>query len=485
MDHTAEEVWNRCLKIIRDNVNLQSFKTWFEPIKPISLDDNILTIQVPSLFFYEWLEEHYVTLLHKTIQKEIGPEAQLEYDILVENTSQNPKKNQSGSTIHMPGQGHKKAGKGEEMEVSMPGEIGTTIKNPFVIPGLQKVKVDSQLNDGFVFNNFIEGECNRLARSAGLAVAEKPGKTSFNPLLVYGGVGLGKTHLAQAIGNQVQKENSDLVVLYVSAEKFTNQFIEAIKKSEINDFISFYQLIDVLIIDDVQFFEEKGKTQDVFFHIFNHLHQKGKQLVLTSDRPPAKLKNFEERLVSRFKWGLSADLQVPEFETRMAILENKMHVDGIKLPDEVVEYVAYNITTTIRELEGALISLLAHASLDKQNVDLPMARKILASFINKTNREKSVEQIRSMVCEHLEVDEEKVKSKERKRPVVQARQLSMYFANQFTNESLARIGYKFGGRDHSTVIYACRTVQNLMETDQKYRQIVEELNKKLKVNLGD
>ncbi|MGL5889978.1 MAG: chromosomal replication initiator protein DnaA, partial [Bacteroidia bacterium] len=347
MEKTHDNVWDNCLHIIRDNVSSQSFKTWFEPIKPLKLQENILTIQVPSQFFYEWLEEHYITLLKKTIKKELGPEGKLEYSIIMENSFNSTKP----YTVKIPTSNRKDV---KNPSVSMPIDLNkNTIRNPFIIPGLKKVNVESQLNPNYSFENFVEGDCNRLARSAGFAVSQKPGGTAFNPLLIYGGVGLGKTHLAHAIGLQIKNLHPGKTVLYVSSEKFTHQFIDAVKNNNQNDFVHFYQMIDVLIIDDVQFFAGKDKTQDVFFHIFNHLHQTGKQLVLTADKPPVEMQGMEQRLLSRFKWGLSADLQVPGLETRIAILEKKLYIDGIELPREVIEYLAYSITTNIRELEGA------------------------------------------------------------------------------------------------------------------------------------
>lgn len=471
------EVWNRCLRVLKDNVNLQSFKTWFEPIKSQRLEGKVLTIQVPSQFFYEWLEEHYVHLLKRTIKKEIGSGAKLEYSIVVDSSQGN---NKHPRVINMPQQ---EARNRDEMEVYMPMDISKSIKNPFIIPGLKKINIDSQLNRNFVFDSFVEGECNRLARSAGMAVAARPGRTSFNPLMIYGGVGLGKTHLAQAIGNEINKNFKNKTVLYVSAERFTNQFIEAIKNNSINDFLNFYQLVDVLILDDVQFFANKGKTQDTFFHIFNHLHQNGKQLVLTSDRPPKDLEGLEERLLSRFKWGLSADLLMPDFETRMAILEYKMYNDGIELPKEVIEYLAYNISSSIRELEGALISILAHASFVKQKVDVPLACEILNNIVKQNQRKLSIDHIQEVICDHFGIETEVVRSKTRKRNVVQARQLSMFFSKNLTNSSLTKIGKYFGGRDHSTVIHACQTVLDLMETDRTFRKDVENLQRKLNVNL--
>ena len=480
MTKTAESVWNNCLRIIKDNVNLQSFKTWFEPIKSIKLDGTVLTIQVPSQFFYEWLEEHYVTLLRKTIKRELGNEARLDYQIIVENSSNTHKP----TLINIPTY-DTNSNSNKNPDVNAPVFIGSNpIKNPFVIPGLKKVQIQSQLNPIYNFDSFVEGDCNRLARSAGFAVANKPGGTSFNPLVIYGGVGLGKTHLAQAIGNQIKLNFSNKTVLYVTSEKFTNQFIDAVKNNSVNDFIHFYQLIDVLIIDDIQFFANKDRTQDIFFHIFNHLHQNGKQLILTSDRSPRDLEGMEERLLSRFKWGLSADLQTPDFETRIAILEKKMYADGIELPREVVEFMAYNISSNVRELEGALISLLAQASLNKKEIDLDLAKKIIKNFVKSISREVSIEYIQKSVCEYYSVPIEKLKEKTRKRAIVQARQLSMYLAKNFTKNSLKVIGRHFGGRDHSTVIHSCQAVRDLMDTDKEFKDQVIDIEKKIQLSIS-
>jgi chromosomal replication initiator protein len=474
MTSTHQELWDNCLAIIKDNVNGQSFKTWFEPIVPVRLEGKILTIQVPSLFFFEWLEEHYVSLLKKTIKKEMGPGAKLEYNIIVENSSGGTKPH----TIKIPTQRNKHD---EDLEISVPSN-GSSIKNPFIIPGIKKVNVDSQLNASYNFSNFIEGDCNRLARSAGQAVAARPGGTSFNPLFIYGGVGLGKTHLAQAIGNQVKENLKNKTVLYITSEKFTSQFVESIKNNSINDFVNFYQLIDLLIVDDVQFFANKDKTQDIFFHIFNHLQQNGKQLVLTSDRPPKDLAGLEERLLSRFKWGLSADIQIPDYETRYAIMEHKMYADGIELSKDVIEYVAYTMTGNVRELEGALISLLAHSSLTRKDIDLQLAKDILKNFVKQSTKELTIEHIQKLISDHFEMPVDLLKSKTRKRHIVQARQISMYFAKNFTRSSLSNIGKHFGGRDHSTVIHACQTVQDLMQTDSRFKNKVIELEKLINVN---
>ncbi len=475
MSANHDAVWSSCLKVIKDNLPLQAYKTWFEPIVPIKLDQGVLTIQVPSHFFYEWLEEHYITLLKKVIKKELGQEGQLEYSIVMENSSSNS----SPYTVKLPAS-NKKAVKNAPM--NMPINISENpIKNPFIIPGLRKVNVDSNLNPAYSFENFVEGDCNRLARSAGYAVANKPGGTAFNPLLIYGGVGLGKTHLAHAIGIGVKNQSPNKTVLYVSSEKFAHQFIDAVRNGTTNDFIHFYQMIDVLIIDDVQFFSGKEKTQDVFFHIFNHLHQNGKQIILTSDKPPVEMQGMEQRLLSRFKWGLSADLSTPDLETRIAIMEKKMYGSGIELPAEVVEYLAYSINTNIREMEGAMTSLLAQASLNKKAITLDLAKQMIDKFVKNTAREVSIDYIQKVVCDYFDLPIEMLKSKTRKREVVQARQISMYFSKKMTKSSLASIGAHCGGKDHATVLHACRTVTNLSETDKQFRVYLEDLEKKLTI----
>jgi chromosomal replication initiator protein len=456
-------------------VPTQSFKTWFEPIKALKLDGSVLTIQVPSLFFYEWLEEHYVNLLRKTIKHELGADARLEYNIVVDNATANSK----AQTINIPASPN---GELKNPSVPIPVTVPSSIRNPFVIPGLKKINIDSQLNSKYSFDNFVEGDCNRLARSAGFAVANKPGGTSFNPLMIYGPTGLGKTHLVHAIGGAIKDRFPEKQVLYVNAEKFTQQFVESMKNNTINDFKNFYQLIDVLILDDVHNFAGKEKTQDIFFHIFNELHQTNKQIVLTSDKPPKDLIGVEDRLLSRFKWGLTADLQIPDFETRMAILYKKMQLDGIELPQDVVEYVAHNIDSNMRDLEGAMVSLLAHSTLNKKEIDLPLAKQMLKNFIKNSSKEISIEYIQKLVCEYFEVPVELLKSQTRKREIVQARQISMYLAKSHTKSSLKSIGMHFGGRDHSTVIYACQTVEDLIDTDKKFRAYVADIQKKLKLS---
>ncbi len=474
MDKSVNAVWEDTLQFINDNVDEQCFATWFEPITPLKIQGSVLTVQVPSKFFYEYLEENYIQLLKSAITKCMGDNAKLVYSIVLENTYDNA----TPPTMKLPSTGRKKL---SPQSVSMPVKIGNDkgIKNPFVIPGLQKLNIDSQLNPSYNFDNFIEGDCNRLARSAGFAVSKNPGGTSFNPLMLYGGVGLGKTHLAHAIGVEIKDNHPEKTVLYVSAEKFTQQFIDSIRNNTKNDFVHFYQMIDVLIIDDVQSFSGKEKTQDVFFEIFNHLHQNGNQIILTSDRAPVELQGMEQRLLSRFKWGLSADLQKPDLETRVAILVKKLYNDGIEIDQEIIEYIAYAINSNIRELEGALISILAQSSLNKKQITMELVKSMVDKFVKSTTREISIDFIQKVVCDYFDMPLELLKSKTRKREIVQARQLSMYFSKQLTKNSLASIGQQCGNKDHATVLHACRTVNNLRETDKRFRTYVEELQKRL------
>ena len=467
-------VWNNCLHVIKDNIGEQSYKTWFQPIVPIMLKENVLTIQVPSQFFYEWLEEHYVSLLKKVIYQELGNDGRLEYSIIVDRGDHFNKP----QTVNIPTK-------------KVPQAISNSyhpensfLKNPFESKSVDRNFLNSQLNTSYNFDNYIEGDCNRLARSAGYAVANKPGTTSFNPLMIYGGVGLGKTHLVQAIGNQIKSNNPEKFVLYVSSEKFVNQFIESLKTNNVQDFANFYLLVDILIIDDVQFLSGKEKTQEMFFHIFNHLHQNGKQIVMTSDLPPRSLKGLEERLLSRFKWGLTADLQSPDFETRMAIIQKKMQSDGLDIPDNVVEYLAYSVDTNMRELEGVLTSLMAQSLLNRKEIDLELAKQALKHIIEDVETEVNLDFIQKTVAEYFVVTVESLKAKTRKKEIVTARQVAMYFAKEFTSHSLKSIGYHFGGRDHSTVIHSVQTVSDLIDTDKKFKASIQELQKKFKVKAG-
>jgi len=475
MSKNASSVWENCLSFIKDNITPQAYKTWFEPITAVKLTETALSIQVPSKFFYEWLEEHYVKLLKVSLTRELGEHAKLVYVIKMENTYGN----KQPFTEKIPSS-NQVAVRSQEIDVPLKGK-SPELKNPFVIPGIRNVKIESQLNPNYNFENFLEGESNRLARSAGLAVANKPGGTSFNPLLIFGGVGLGKTHLAHAIGVNIKDKYPEKTVLYISAEKFTQQYIESVKKNNRNDFIHFYQIIDVLIVDDIQLLSGKAGTQDVFFHIFNHLHQNGKQVILTSDKAPVDMQDIEQRLLSRFKWGLSAELHHPDFDTRVSIIKNKLYRDGVEMPEDIVEFLANNIKTNIRELEGAIISLIAHSSFNKKDITIDLAKNIVDNYVKNTKREVSIDYIQKVVSDYFQMDVETLQSKTRKRHIVQARQLAMFFAKKLTKASLASIGSQIGKRDHATVLHACKTVNNLSTTDKQFRKYVEDLGKKLTV----
>lgn len=493
MPDSPDTVWNRCLEIIRDNVPRQAFKTWFEPLKPVGLDEDEegrrkLTVELPSQFYYEWLEEHYFALLRMTVTKVLGPQGRLFYDIVIDSDGAD---GSEGTSMHVPARQPGARGSDTVERPSNPAPAthptpsnGGTMAppaNPFIIPGIRKTTIDSRLNASYSFERFIEGDCNRLARSASWAIAQQPGATSFNPFLIYGGVGLGKTHLIQAIGNYVRLHHHANSVLYLSSERFTTEFVQSIQHNRVSEFSLFYRQIDVLIVDDIQFFGGKEKTQEEFFHIFNSLHQSGKQIILSADRPPRDIQGIEERLLSRFQWGLSADVQPPELETRIAILQRKAEDDGIELDQDIIDFIAHNIKSNIRELEGALIRLLAHATLHKRELDLPLAREVLRDLIKESRVSLNIEEIQRITCRYFNISDDLVRAKTRKREVVQARQVAMYFCKEFTQHSLKTIGLHFGGRDHSTVIHAIQSVENQLETTPSFGEAIAEIRRKIEL----
>lgn len=458
-------VWEKCLYVIRENIPEQSYKTWFEPVKPHKLQGKVLTIQVPSQFFYEWLEDNYVHLLRKALDYALGREGMLEYSIVVDTGNE---KHQP-LTVKVPTIKHPTFAKQDNFS-NDPRQAQQNVSS-----GVESLQVDTSLNRTYTFETFIEGDCNRLARSAGFAVAQRPGLTSFNPLMVYGGVGLGKTHLVQAIGNYILHHFPDKQVMYVSSEKFTNQFINAIKNNNLQAFTDFYMKMDVLVIDDVQFLSGKEKTQDTFFHIFNHLHQLGKQIVMTSDRPPRELQGLQDRLLSRFKWGLTADLQTPDLETRIAIIQQKLQSEGIYIDDDVIEYVAHSVNSNVRELEGVIISLMAQASLTRREIDIELARNTLKNIVTETDKEVTIDTILEVVADYFQISIADMKSKSRKKESVYPRQLAMFLAKEYTDLPLKSIGYHFGGRDHSTVIHSIQSINELMAEDHDVEETIHRL----------
>jgi len=470
MTKNYQEIWLNCLTVIKDNLPEVTFNTWFKPIKPEKLEGNVLTINVPSQFFYEFLEEHYIDLLKKVLKKELGANAKLKYSIIIDNS------NFTNSRILYTGNNGAKL---SNPQVSMPLN-NKGIINPDILPGIKKVQVKSNLNNNYSFENFILGKCNNIAVAAGKMIGSSPGDNPYNPIYIWGKPGMGKTHLAQAIGIEV-KENfgEKKIVLYVPARIFEMQFTNAARKNTRNDFLHFYQMIDVLIIDDVHEFAGKPGTQDTFFHIFNHLHQAGKQLILTSDRAPADLKGLENRLISRFKWALTTELQVPDFETRVAILQKKAEKEGIEMSSSIINYIAENITDSIRELEGALISLLAHATLVKEEITFEFAKSKIDNLAKKPKKEITIKHIQKVVCDYYNISIDAIQSKNRKREIVQTRQIAMFFAKKFTKYSLSTIGAEIGGKNHATVLYADKVIKDQMSYDKTLKSQVDDIEKRI------
>lgn len=456
-------VWKECLKIIRENVPIITYNTWFLPIKPYQLKDATLKIQVPNNFYIEWIDEHYNALINRTLHQVLGENARLMY-VIAEETE-------------IP-----------EIEIKKEPAPAAAASVPAAAPVKKESEVkqefESFLNPRYVFENFIKGEGNQLARAAAVAIADNPGETSFNPLFIYGGVGLGKTHLIQAIGNKILSTYPHKKVIYLSSDIFTVEFVEAIQSNTVNEFSNFYKGMDALIIDDIQFLIGKEKTQDLFFHIFNTLHQSGKQIILSSDKPPKDLKGLNERLISRFQWGLTADVQPPDYETRVAILKKKSENYGINLSPDILEYIAINITSNIRELEGCLIKLLANASLSSKEINLELAKKTVKEIATDRKVNISIEYITKVVCEYMNVEENKVRDKNRKKEVVIARQLAMYLSKKLTKSSLKTIGLHFGGRDHSTVIHACTSIDEMILEDSALKETLEAIQNKIEMSVS-
>lgn len=448
MKRKHKVIWDDILSFLQNIIPEQSFKTWFTPIVPLKIEDKTLTIQVPSQFFYDWLEEHYASLIRQALVGAIGDDARLVYSVALNDRNQ--------------------------LLTLLP----STDPRRFSSRGVDS---QSQLNPRYCFENFIEGDGNSFAKAASLAVAEAPGKTPFNPLVIYGGIGLGKTHLIQAIGNFALYSTKKRVVRYISSEKFTFDFIDSVKNFKTTDFSNFYRNVDLLLVDDIQFFAKKEGTQMEFFHTFNTLYQKGKQIVLTSDRPPKDLDGLDERLISRFQWGLITDIQPPDLETRIAILEKKAEADGIVLPPEITHFIASHITTNIRELEGALIKLLAHSSLTGTDITLEVAKQVLKDFTRIQKSDLSVEKIQSITADFFNIPDDLLRAKTRKKEVATARHVAMYLATKLTPNSLKTIGLHFGGRDHSTVIHATHTVENQIGRDTKFRDTVDTLKRKIEI----
>ena len=453
MTENLLQQWAQCQTILADNLTTSAYRTWFAPIVPLQFAEGVLVLQVNSQFVAEYIEENYIPLLSSAILRVFGQGTRLEYRVLIDSTS--------GAGTMLPSAG-----------------ANTNI----VRPNVQPVATASELpplNDSYTFDSFVAGEPNKLARTAGLAIAKQPGYTAFNPLFIYGGSGVGKTHLACAIGNQVRALDPQARVLYVSANTFKLQYQDARKENRIPDFLNFYQSIDVLIVDDIQYFAGLKGTQDTFFHIFNYLQQSRKQLILTSDRPPIELKEIEERLLTRFKWGLAAEIARPDYQLRRNILLSKMRRDGIVLSEDVVDFIANNVRDSVRDLEGILASLLAHSTLTDREIDLALAEKVVSHIVMVHPRVTTVDDVIKEVARQYNLPVKAIQSTNRAREISQARHIAAYLCKELTDSSLSEIGARMGRRTHATILHSIAYVKELIEFDPVIRQRIAQVQSAL------
>lgn len=454
MTTNIQQLWAQCQTILSDNLTTSAYRTWFAPIVPLQFAEGVLVLQVNSQFVAEYIEENYIPLLSSAILRVFGQGTRLEYRVLIDSTS--------GAGTMLPSAGSANA---------------QTVR-PIVQPVATETELPP-LNDSYTFDSFVAGEPNKLARTAGLAIAKQPGYTAFNPLFIYGGSGVGKTHLACAIGNQVRALDSQARVLYVSANTFKLQYQDARKENRIPDFLNFYQSIDVLIVDDIQYFAGLKGTQDTFFHIFNYLQQSRKQLILTSDRPPIELKDIEERLLTRFKWGLAAEIARPDYQLRRNILLSKMRRDGIVLSDEVVDFIAKNVRDSVRDLEGILASLLAHSTLTDKEIDVQLAEQVVSHIVAIQPHHTTIDDVLGAVAQHYNIPERALVAQNRSKEISQARHIAAYLSKQLTDSSLSEIGFRLGRRTHATVLHSIAHVREQMEFDPVLRQHLAQLQSAL------
>jgi chromosomal replication initiator protein len=451
--------WDQCLNIIRDNITESAYSTWFKPIKPLKFEENEFTIQVPSQFFYEYLEEKYADLIYATLSRVTAKVIILNYRVIVDNSN-----NKEGHTTL------------QSDRYIYDNQKTTTNLNKAPDSLVQKSiqEWDSNLNSRQTFNNFFEGISNKLSRTIGETIANSPSK-NFNPLFIHGSSGVGKTHLCHAIGNKIIELHPQKKVIYISSHLFQVQFTDAYRKNITNDFITFYQGIDVLIIDDIHELASKKGTQNAYFHIFNHLHALGKQLIITADKAPMDIEGLEERLISRFKWGITAELSKPDIELRKKILNYKIKQDGLKIPIEIVDYIAENVTEHVRDLEGIITSLVAYSLVYNRDVDLELAKRVVGKTVKLEKKQITVDKIQDLVSSYFKIDLKEIHSKSRKREIVQARQVTMFLAKKHTDYSYSHIGSLVGKRDHATVLHACRAIQDSIEVDKGFRATMKDI----------
>ena len=484
MDQNLVLIWEKCLLFMRDNLNAaedsinptkleNSFDLLFDKVSPVSLVDNNLTLMVPSDFYKEYIEDNYLTLLSAALKKYIGKGVKLWYQVM----ENKPAGKQQPITLNVKG----KSVPTPKVQETMPQHFAAgKIVNPFVVPGIQKINIDSNLRSDFSFDNYVEGECNKFASTVAKSIAKRPGATAFNPLFLHGGYGVGKTHLGHAVGLEVKSQFPDKVVLYLSSEKFIQQFVSAAKAHKQTEFANFYQMVDVLIIDDIQFLSGKSATQDSFFHIFDYLHQNGKQIILTSDRAPVDILDIQERIVSRFKWGLTAEIKAPDFDTRRKIIVDKLSRDGIVLSDDMLDFLANEVKSSVRDLIGVINSVIAYSTIYKSDLTLELLKETISKIASTKKKIINIPYIQEVVCDYFGIQRDQLLSKTRKREIALPRQLAMYFAKEYTNATFSKIGEEMGGKDHSTVMYACETIKDVSKIDKEIKKYVKELNDKLK-----
>lgn len=459
-------LWDKCLAIIKDNVEEVAYEKWFVPIKSFSFENGELVLQVPSHFFQEYIEENYTELLRPVITRVYGKGIKLYYKVTV---VENPI-----ATVNVSSP-EKSATVSRNIRQALPAQP----LNPFQAPEYEDL--DSQLNPYYTFENYYTSDSNKVARITGEAVAASPGHNPFNPMFVYGESGVGKTHLIQAIGIKIKEQNPRARVLYLSANLFQQQYTTAVVHNQLNNFINFYQSIDVLLMDDIQEFAGKIQTQNTFFHIFNHLHLNGKQLVLTCDRPPVELEGIVPRLLTRFKWGLQVEVERPDYSLRRDILHNKIERDGLVISEEIVDYIARNVTDNVRDLEGTIVSLMAHAMAFNREVTLELAEQVLARSVRMVKKQITIDSIKNAVCNYYDIKPDKLVMRSRKREVVVARQVAMYLSKKHTSTALAGIGSMLGRYDHATVLYACKTIEGQLQVDKELQKSVNEIEQMMTV----